>query len=104
VPLGSALPVQTFFTINQGHAFGAPGCPARLGSCSGRGARARGVALDEQRVLRRWRLGSRGVSRSWGGSLARRLSVGTHGAGRCRRAVIRHPRPGPVTRRHASCW
>jgi hypothetical protein len=51
-------------------------------------------------VSRRGQLGSWRVSPSWGGRLARCLSVGTHGAGRCRRAVAPHlppARPPAVT-------
>jgi hypothetical protein len=50
--------------------------------------------------FRRRRLGLAGESRRWGGSVARCLSVGTHGAGDCRRAVPPHPPPG-APRRHA---
>jgi len=53
----------------------------------------RGCVLDgwEGRAVGGW--GRRESRRRGGGSLARRLSAGAHGAGRCRRAVIPHPPP-----------
>jgi len=76
----------------QGHAFGAPGRPASAALVQqagqhprDRAGRSRGWGLRSPR--------SPGVSPSWGGSLARCLSVGTHGAGRCRSAVTAHPPP-----------
>jgi hypothetical protein len=66
----------------------------RPGRARAGGAEARGeIALDDSEVPRRRRLGSRGSLAVVGGSLARCLSVGTHGAGRCRSAVPPHPPP-----------
>jgi hypothetical protein len=92
--------VRSFFTISKWHAFGAPGRPAPAGLVQW----ARAAQGMRWTVKGCWAVGgwnSEGVSPSWDGSLARCLSVGTHGAGRCLSAVTPHPPPArPPTVTH----
>jgi hypothetical protein len=83
------------------HAYGAPGPsgPVRLVQ------RARAAPEDRAgrpEVPRRRRPGSRGVSPSWGGSLARCLSVGDARRGPLPQRRYPAPAASPATRPHAS--
>ena len=95
VPCGAlpcgALPVRTFFTVNQGHASGAPGCPALAGLLAWARGFTKGQCLNGLETSRRWPQGWLGSLDAGGGSLARALSAAAN-----RRGPLRHRSPAPA--------
>lgn len=97
--------VRSFFTISQGHAFGAPGRPTPAGLVQWARRHTGMMRWDDSRGAAPWVAGgSRGVSPLWAADWPAASAWERTGAGRCRRAVTPAPVTGPATRRQASRW